>query len=63
MLLEGRGTVVDSHAGPATTTLTLTPLLFSRLVGGRSDADASAVVVSGDQALGRQLAERLGITP
>jgi uncharacterized protein (TIGR03083 family) len=60
--LEGRGTVVDSLAGPATTTLTLTPLLFTRLVGGRSGADSSAVVVSGDQALGRQLAERLGFT-
>jgi uncharacterized protein (TIGR03083 family) len=63
LLQDQQGTVVDSLTGPATTTLTLTPLLFTRLVGGRNGADASAVVVAGNQALGRKLAEGLGMTP
>lgn len=48
--------------GAGHNTLTLTPLRFTRLVGGRSGADSSAVVVSGDQALRTPLAERLGFT-
>ena len=62
VLVDGRAAVVEALSGPATTTLTMTPLLFTRLAGGRSGADAAAVEISGDEALGRQVATNLGFT-
>lgn len=62
VLVEGRAAVVDSLPGPATATLTMTPLLFTRLAGGRSGADVSSVAISGDEALGAQVASNLGFT-
>jgi uncharacterized protein (TIGR03083 family) len=62
VLVDGRAAVVDSLPGPATATLTMTPLLFTRLAGGRSGADASAVAISGDAALGARVVADMGFT-
>jgi uncharacterized protein (TIGR03083 family) len=60
VLVEGRATVVDSlpGGGPATVTLRMPVLRFSRLAGGRSH-DVSGVEVEGDEALGRQVLSNL----
>jgi uncharacterized protein (TIGR03083 family) len=62
VLVDGRAAVVDELPGPATTTLTMTPLLFTRLAGGRTGADASAVAISGDAALGQQVLANMAFT-
>lgn len=54
-----RARVVDALEGPPTATLTMPALLFTRLCGGRG-ADAAAVDVSGDRALGSAVAGSLG---
>ena len=62
VLVEGRAAVVDSLPGPATATLAMTPLQFTRLAGGRTDADAASVEITGDEALGGQVLANLGFT-
>lgn len=60
VLVDGRAAIVGSLPGPATTTLSMPALLFTRLAGGRAGADAGAVELSGDEALGRRIADHLG---
>jgi uncharacterized protein (TIGR03083 family) len=62
VLVDGRAAVVGSLPGPATATLTMTPLLFTRLAGGRTGADTSAVAITGDADLGRRVVENMGFT-
>ena len=61
VLVDGRATVVDSLAGPATTTITMPALLFTRLAGGRS-RDARRPSIAGDEALGRAVLDNLAFT-
>jgi uncharacterized protein (TIGR03083 family) len=53
-----RAAIVEALPGPATVTLSMPLLVFSRLAGGRS-ADTSAVTISGDDALGAQVLANL----
>lgn len=62
VLVEGRAAVVDALPGPATATLTLPALLFTRLAGGRTGADTSAVELAGDEALATRVRDNLGFT-
>jgi uncharacterized protein (TIGR03083 family) len=57
--VEERAAVVDRLPGPATVTLSMPLLTFSRLAGGRS-ADTGAVTTSGDTALGARVLANLG---
>lgn len=59
--VDGRAAIVDALDGPATTTITLPALAFSRLAGGRT-TDASSAAVSGDQALGAAVVTNLAFT-
>lgn len=61
VLVDGRAAVVDSLPGPATVTLTMTPLLFTRLAGGRGAA-TDDVAIEGDAALGEQVLANMGFT-
>lgn len=58
---DGRGRLVDEFEGDPTTTIQLDTVLFARLTGGRTTAadNSAAIEISGDEALGRQIAERL----
>jgi uncharacterized protein (TIGR03083 family) len=57
-----RAQVVDRLDGEPTVTLTLPLLTFTRLCGGRADAQASTVQIAGDQELGQRLVDNLGYT-
>lgn len=58
---DGRGRLVDGFDDAPTTTIQLDAVLFARLAGGRTTAaeNADAIEITGDEALGRQVAERL----
>lgn len=62
--VDGRATVVDSLTEPATTTITLPSTLFTRLAGGRTNADdnRAEISVSGDTGLGEQIVRNLAYT-
>ena len=62
VVVRGRATVVDELESPATTTLRMPVGVFTRLGGGRSSADPSAVSVQGDEALGAKIVEHLRYT-
>jgi uncharacterized protein (TIGR03083 family) len=62
VLVDGRAAVVDALPGPATTTLTMSPLLFTRLAGGREGADGAAVAIDGDRELGERVVANMGFT-
>lgn len=57
-----RAQVVESLAGPATVTISMPVVAFTRYVGGRVDAadHADQVSISGDVALGQQVVAALG---
>jgi uncharacterized protein (TIGR03083 family) len=59
--VDGRGQVVDEFDdGPATTTIRLDAVLFTRLVGGRTTAaEHPAIELSGDTAVGQRIVDRL----
>lgn len=59
-----RAAVVDSLEGPATTTLRMPVLVFTRLAGGRSDGPdlVDQVEVSGDEELGARVLANLAYT-
>ncbi|MFZ0834026.1 MAG: maleylpyruvate isomerase family mycothiol-dependent enzyme [Mycobacterium sp.] len=59
--VDGRAAVVDEFDGPPTTTIRLDAVLFTRLAGGRTTAaeNEAAIEIDGEEALGRQLVERL----
>jgi len=59
--VNGRAAVVDEFDGLPTTTIRLDAVLFTRLAGGRTTAaeNEAAIEIDGDEALGRQLVERL----
>jgi uncharacterized protein (TIGR03083 family) len=59
--VDGRAAVVPTLDGPATTTITLPALAFTRLAGGRT-TDASAATVEGDQDLGAAVLANLAFT-
>ena len=64
--VDGRASAVDEFDGPPTATLALSSSDFAALTGGRADpgpylADGR-VVLGGDEALARQLAENLAFT-
>ncbi|CAM2872598.1 maleylpyruvate isomerase family mycothiol-dependent enzyme [Skermania piniformis] len=62
--VEGRARIVDALDGPATTTIRLDSRLFTRLAGGRTDADRhpDEIEFAGDTALGEHLVRRLAFT-
>lgn len=62
VLVAGRGALVEELPGPATVTLRVPVVAFTRLAGGRDDADPSAVEVVGDAELGARVVEHLGYT-
>ena len=59
-----RAAVVDQLDGPATATLTMSPVVFSRFGGGRPDAadHTGQVGIGGDVELGRRVLDHLGYT-
>jgi hypothetical protein len=59
-----RAQVVPELAGPATTTITLPVVSFSRIAGGRLDAPehVERASVSGDVELGRRVLANLAYT-
>ena len=59
--VDGRAAVVPELDGPATTTITLPVLTFTRLAGGRT-SDTSAATVDGDQELGAAVLANLAFT-
>lgn len=60
VLVAGRATLVEELPGPATVTLRVPLVPFTRLVGGRDDADPSMVELFGGTALGVRIVEQLG---
>ena len=56
--VQERAAVVEALPGPATVTLSMPLLTFTRLAGGRS-RDTSAVTTAGDAALGAQVLDNL----
>ena len=58
----GRAAVLPEPPPDPTATVTLDSEAFVALACGRSDADPSSVRVSGDEALGRKVAENLAFT-
>ena len=58
---DGRGRLVASFDDGPTTTIQVDAVLFARLTGGRTTAaeNMAAIKITGDDALGRQVAERL----
>lgn len=61
--VEGRRSVVRVGGGGRTVTLTLSLADLVALAGGRSDANAAAVSVTGDEETGRRLVAAMGLTP
>jgi uncharacterized protein (TIGR03083 family) len=57
-----RAALVDALEGPATVTLRAPVVAFTRLCGGRADADPSAVTIVGDQELGTRIVSNLAYT-
>lgn len=62
VLVAGRGTLVEELPGSATVTLRVPVVPFTRLAGGRDDADPSTVELVGDAELGARVVEHLGYT-
>jgi uncharacterized protein (TIGR03083 family) len=64
VVVDGRARVVARIEGAPTASLTLSSSLFLRLAGGREDAHEALgrIELSGDEALGRQLATNLAYT-
>ncbi len=64
VLVAGRAQVVDELPGPATVTLQLPLVLFSRLCGGRVDVTEArrSISVSGDPDLADRIIENLAYT-
>jgi uncharacterized protein (TIGR03083 family) len=62
--VDDRAAVVDAFDGEPTVSLTMPVMLFLRLTGGRTVADAHAgeIAYAGDDALGHQLAGSLAFT-
>lgn len=62
--VEERARVVDRLDGPATCTLTMPVIAFSRLAGGRLDAPQhlELVAVAGDRELGQRVLDHLAYT-
>lgn len=62
--VDGRAAVVPALAEPATTTLTMPVISFSRFAGGRADAvdHADRVTISGDPELGERVLAGLAYT-
>lgn len=58
---DGRGRLVDDFDSAPSTTIQLDAVLFARLAGGRTTAadNTDAIEITGDEALGRQIADRL----
>ncbi len=58
--VDGRARVVDDFGDDdPTTTIRLDALLFTRLAGGRTNVDQSAITYGGDEAVGRRIVEHL----
>lgn len=64
VMVGERAQVVDALDGPATVTLSMNVLVFTRLCGGRAAIDdvRDQVTVSGDEALGEQVLANLAYT-
>jgi uncharacterized protein (TIGR03083 family) len=64
VVVDGRARVVPRIEGEPTASVSLPSSLFLRLAGGREDAGAALgrIELSGDEALGRQLATNLAYT-
>jgi uncharacterized protein (TIGR03083 family) len=62
VLVADRATVVPSLDGPATTTIRLPVVAFTRLAGGRADARPEDATVEGDAELAARVLDRLGYT-
>ncbi|WP_028927405.1 maleylpyruvate isomerase family mycothiol-dependent enzyme [Pseudonocardia acaciae] len=62
--VDGRAKVVDPPSRPATTTVSMTSSLFTRLTGGRVDPASrlTEVELAGDPDLGRRIALNLAFT-
>lgn len=61
--VNGRRSVVRVGDGEHAVTLTLSLVDLLRLAGGRSDADVTAVTVTGDQETARRLLAAMALTP
>ncbi|GED98526.1 maleylpyruvate isomerase family mycothiol-dependent enzyme [Gordonia crocea] len=57
-----RARLVPADQAEPDVALTVDTAQFFRLIGGRRDADPSAVAIAGDDALGRQIADHLAYT-
>lgn len=58
--VDGRGQVVDDFGGlGSTASIRLDGLAFTRLAGGRADADAGVVELGGDQEVAARIVEQL----
>lgn len=64
VMVDGRARLVPELPGPATATLTMPLISFTRLAGGRLDAPdhRSAVTISGDRDLGERVLDQLRYT-
>jgi len=64
VLVDGRAAVVPQLPGPATATLSMPVIVFTRLAGGRADAAglSGLVTISGDDELGRRVLDQLAYT-
>ncbi|HEY2095903.1 MAG TPA: hypothetical protein VGH72_05550, partial [Pseudonocardia sp.] len=62
--VDGRARAVEQLSRPATATVSMSSNLFTRLTGGRVDAEAhlSEVDVTGDQELGLRVTRNLAFT-
>jgi uncharacterized protein (TIGR03083 family) len=62
--VDGKARVVAEPPGPATTTIRLDAVLFTRLAGGRTTAEEhrDEITVDGDQELGRRVAANFAYT-
>ena len=59
-VVDGRAKVVDDFGGhDPTATITVDGLLFTRLAGGRTAVDHSAISYGGDEEVGRRIVEHL----
>ncbi len=59
VVVEDKATTVDTLDGDATATLTMPVVAYTRLCGGRRDADPHLVELSGDTAVGQRVLDHL----